>query len=341
MEQNHIVVNARLGTNPAYEPTLCDTGATGFAFIDAGYSQLHNLPRYQLDVPRSVDVINGRPIVSGDITHAVKLPLTIGNHEEEITPFVTTLGHHTLVLGVPWMRKHDIKIDFAHNTVEFNSEFCAQHCLTSPTKVTSMLQTQETPTIQVHSVSATSYRRIIKNRNQRYGKIHAFSLSLYDIHQALNDKEPTEEEVLASIPETYKEFLPRFRKVNADKLPPHCTQDYSIDLKGGFTPPFGPLYCLSRPELEALRNWLQENLSKGFIRTSSSPAACSILFVKKGDGSLRLCVDYRALNEGTIKNRYPLPLIKETLMRLSEAKWFTKLNVRGAYNLIRIKEGDE
>jgi hypothetical protein len=65
------------------------------------------------------------------------------------------------------------------------------------------------------------------------------------------------------------------------------------------------------------------------------------LFVKKPDGSLRLCVDYRGLNEGTIKNRYPLPLIQETLMRLSKAKWFTKLDVRGAYNLIRIAEGEE
>ena len=72
----------------------------------------------------------------------------------------------------------DIKIDFAHNTVEFNCEFCAQHCLTSPTEVTSMLPIQETPTIQVLPVSATSYHWMIKIRNQWYGKIQAFSLSL-------------------------------------------------------------------------------------------------------------------------------------------------------------------
>jgi len=65
------------------------------------------------------------------------------------------------------------------------------------------------------------------------------------------------------------------------------------------------------------------------------------LFVKKSDGSLRLCVDYRGLNEITVKNRYPLPLIQETLARLSKAKWFTKLNLRGAYNLLRIAEGEE
>src|SRR5436853_7749446 len=66
-----------------------------------------------------------------------------------------------------------------------------------------------------------------------------------------------------------------------------------------------------------------------------------ILFVKKKDGSLRLCVDYRDLNEKTIKNRYPLPLIQETLMQLSKATYFTKLDIRGAYNLIRMAKGDE
>jgi hypothetical protein len=107
------------------------------------------------------------------------------------------------------------------------------------------------------------------------------------------------------------------------------------------SPPFGPLYSLSEPELKELSKWIQENLSKGFIHGSQSPAGALILFVKKKDGSLRLCVDYRGLNRITIKNRYPLPLISETLDRLCGAKIFTKLDLRGAYNLLRIKRGDE
>jgi hypothetical protein len=71
----------------------------------------------------------------------------------------------------------------------------------------------------------------------------------------------------------------------------------------GFQPPFGQLYSLSRPELEELKRWLGENLSKVFIRTLSSPAAAQTLFIKKGHGSLRLVVDYRGINEGSIKNR--------------------------------------
>jgi len=86
---------------------------------------------------------------------------------------------------------------------------------------------------------------------------------------------------------------------------------------------------------------LEENLRKGFIRASSSPAASPILFVKKTDGSLRLYVDYHWLNEGTIKNRYPLPLLQETLMQLSKAKYFTTLDIHGAYNLVCMAEGKE
>jgi len=84
-----------------------------------------------------------------------------------------------------------------------------------------------------------------------------------------------------------------------------------------------------------------ENLDKKFNRESSSPAASPILFVKKKECSLRLFVEYRGLNEGTIKNRYPLPLVKETFMQLPRAKIFTKLDIRGVYNLIQMRAGEE
>jgi hypothetical protein len=86
---------------------------------------------------------------------------------------------------------------------------------------------------------------------------------------------------------------------------------------------------------------LDENLSKGFIHASSSPAGVPILFIKKGDGSLCLCVDDQGLNKGTIKNHYPLLLLHKTLLRLQKAKYFTKLDIHGAYNLVRMAEGEE
>ena len=164
---------------------------------------------------------------------------------------------------------------------------------------------------------------------------------LYDINRALNREVLSEEGIKGLVPEEFQDFLPLFEEAVANQLPPHRNSDHTIPLKEGFQPPFGPLYWLSRFELEALKKWLEENLKKGFIRASSSPSSAPILFVRKGDGSLRLCVDYRGLNEGTIKNRYPLPLLQETLMRLSKARYFTKLDVRNAYNLLCIVEGEE
>jgi hypothetical protein len=129
--------------------------------------------------------------------------------------------------------------------------------------------------------------------------------------------------------------------MEANKLPPHYLYDHCIPLKDGFTLPFGPISSLSRTELEALQKWLEENLSKGFIHVSSSPAGVPILFVKKGDRSLCLCVDYWGLNDGMIKNGYPLPLLHEILLYLQKAKYFTKLDIHGAYTLVRMAEGEE
>ena len=99
---------------------------------------------------------------------------------------------------------------------------------------------------------------------------------------------------------------------------------------------------MSRDELLVLQKYLTENLEKGFIRSSSSPAASPVLFVKKPGGGLRFCVDYRALNAMTIKNRYPLPLIRETLDRLSKACiFFTKLDIVAAFNRLRMAYGEE
>jgi hypothetical protein len=103
----------------------------------------------------------------------------------------------------------------------------------------------------------------------------------------------------------------------------------------------GPLYGVSRDELIVLRKYLDDHLKKGFIRQSSSPAASPVLFVKKPGGGLRFCVDYRQLNQITVKNRYPLPLLQETLNQLGEARYFTKLDIIAAFNKLRIAEGDE
>ena len=143
------------------------------------------------------------------------------------------------------------------------------------------------------------------------------------------------------VPSQYHDFLSLFTKKRADKLPPQRYVDHEIPLEADKKPPMGRMYSMSATELQEICQWIEENLSKGFIRASSSSCALPILFVKKKDGSLRLCVDYRALNDITIKDRYPLPRIEETLNQIRGARYFTRLDLQSAYNLIRIKDGDE
>src|SRR5258707_12023258 len=111
---------------------------------------------------------------------------------------------------------------------------------------------------------------------------------------------------------------------------------------GNYCPAYnGPIYSLSPTELTALREFLEENVQNGFICPSKSPWGSLILFVKKKDGSLRLCVDFRALNRVTEKDHYPLPLIPDLLNSPGPARIYSKIDLKHAYHLVRIAEGDE
>jgi len=421
MEGKHLVVLCKIsfGNRTVATHALIDCGATGIAFIDEDFARHHQLPPTPLQYPRSLEVIDGRPISSGDITHVANTHLAILEHQETLLMFVTKLGHYPVVLGIPWLELHDVGIRFSSRTLTFGSQYCTSHCNRAPTVVhahslaskiaheepvvsagagefearsftspksffqnqvdhgkdynlgmgtrssnwrarlnetralpeTSFfdeksagssfttLPTLERP-IQISAIGGHPFRRLAYKQ-----KLTIFSTSLYEINQALGvgeqGKKPKELDLKDCVAAEYHEFLPLFSETLAKNLPPHRPYDRKIPLREGFTPPFGPLYSMSRTEFQTLKEWLEENLSKGFIRASSSAAASPIVFVKKTDGSLRLCVDYRGLNAGTIENRYPLPLLQETLMRLSKAKYFTSLDIRGAYNLVRMAEGEE
>ncbi|KAJ1038004.1 hypothetical protein NDA11_001845 [Ustilago hordei] len=143
------------------------------------------------------------------------------------------------------------------------------------------------------------------------------------------------------IPELYQHLQDVFNEVEADKLPHHMEHDLHLELMEDSRPPQGPLYLKGLKEMAELRKYLNENLAKGFIHPSKSPARSPVLFVPKKDGGLRLCVDYHGLNEITLKNQAPLPLIEEQLFLLWKAKIYTKLDLQAAYNLICIAKGDE
>ena len=116
---------------------------------------------------------------------------------------------------------------------------------------------------------------------------------------------------------------------------------HAIILEEGKQSPFRFIYSLGQVELKTLKTYIQTNLANSFIRPSKSPTGASILFDRKPDASLRLCVDYWGFNNITIKNRYLLPLIGESLDQLGQAKQFIQLDLTNAYHQMRIREGDE
>lgn len=117
--------------------------------------------------------------------------------------------------------------------------------------------------------------------------------------------------------------------------------EYIIELIKRKQPPYGPIYTLSLVELETLKAYIKTYLKTGFIRPSKSFTGVPILFDKKPDGNLCLCVDYQGLNNLTIKNRYPFLLIGEVLDCLGRSKQFTQLDLTSAYHWMRIQEGEE
>src|SRR5258707_2763613 len=149
------------------------------------------------------------------------------------------------------------------------------------------------------------------------------------------------EDTLSGVPQEYHEFCDVFSGEKANALAPHWLYDLKINLEEGVKPFHGPIYSLSPLELTALREFLEENVQNGFIHPSKSLWGSPVLFIKKKDGSLRLCIDFRALNRVTEKDRYPLPLIPDLLNSLGLARIYSKIDLKHAYHLVRIAEEDE
>ena len=150
------------------------------------------------------------------------------------------------------------------------------------------------------------------------------------------------DEAPIKVPAEYSDYNNVFLAENAAELLENTgMNEHIIKLEEGKQPPFGPIYSLGPVELKTLKTYIKTNLANGFICPSKSPARAPILFDRKPNRSLRLCVDYRGLNNITIKNRYPLSLIGEFLNQHGWARRFTQLDLTNTYYRMRIREGDE
>ena len=138
--------------------------------------------------------------------------------------------------------------------------------------------------------------------------------------------------VIREFPDVFPEELPG--------VPPEKEVDLSIEIVQRTTPISRAPYRIAPTELQELKTQLQELLDKGFIRPSVSPWGAPILFVKKKDGTLRMCIDYRQINKVTVKNKYPLLRIKDLFDQLRGASVFSKIDLRSRYYQLRVKEVD-
>ena len=348
---------------------LVDTGASGFAFVSQSLVNRLHLNSELLEPPVSLFGFEG--INNSLITHHANFPLLISNHLENISSYVVKQSKYDLILGLPWLEKHNPFINWSEHTITFGEHCFKKGCCSFETTI-SYFNSQEmspnqkfrpvinmrpplrpkidrkSPTLQVSAqefcdsvVEPGSFKFAFCLRYLE-ALIDDFTLrpqSLNLLSATLNiSKDTNPRDVL---PSHYHDFIDVFDRKQADKLPPHRPWDHSIDLQPGKQPPAAKPYSMNHHELKALRSYLDKELSKGFIRVSRSPAAAPVLFVKKANGDLRFCIDYRGLNNISVKNRHSLPLITETLSQLSHAKYFTKLDIISAFNKLRIKEGDE
>jgi hypothetical protein len=317
-----------------------DSGCSAVACIGEDFAQL--FPHEKLVRHRTMVGFNGQESLT---THIAKVPLSSGPegvHREVLPTFVVPGLKYDIILGMPWLKWHNPDINWSTENVTYSSKHCRRHCLASNGGYPITFETvrralDNGPRIQKQiealqeaavpiPIGAVAFNHLSKRRD-----CQIFAVSLHDIEKALKPKEIVDPR--NKLPREYYEFLPLFDKTAADKLPPHRPGvDHKIELLPDTEPPTGTLYGMSRNELEVLDKTLKEYLSKNFIRASKSPAAAPVLFVKKSGGGLRFCVDYRGLNAITVKNRYPIPLIQETLDKLCKAMWFTKLDIVAAFH---------
>lgn len=237
------------------------------------------------------------------------------------------------VLGQPWLGYFNPDCDWKDHSFEFRKG--SEIHVVPPNQFAEELRTSQAFMVVVRPASLEPSN--VRLNAVRTGHVHeTHEPRMPDSLQGAGEMQEV------TLPTEYADFAYVFSKDGAEALPPEWMKvRHAVDLEPGTTAPWGTIYPASAKELAQLKEYITTNLELGRIRASTSPAGSPILFVPKKDGSMRLCVDYRGLNKITTRNRYPLPLISETLDRLSGARVFTKLDLRDAYYRIKIREGDE
>jgi len=335
---------------------LIDSGSAK-SFICRTFASNNKIPTSGLSSPINIHLPNSKSMTIRQTT--TPLRLKIMDHYEDYEFLIGNLQLHGIcgILGRDWLTIHNPYINFRTNKIYFLDHYCKDHCK-SATGNKFVFHANNVTATMINDDNPTGADTIIPE-NVEEERIYDYDNvcnAMIDSEDTVAEESLLKEDVLDNatgtdndemmgnkdiIKKYYSNLTKVFEKEEADKLPPHRPYDITIDLIPNSQLYFGPIYSLTVVEIETLKNYIKDNLRKGFIRKSKSPAGAPVLFVKKHDGSLRLCVDYRRLNAITIRNSYPLPKINDLIESFKKAIIFTRLDLRSAYNLVRVKEGHE
>jgi len=190
---------------------------------------------------------------------------------------------------------------------------------------------------QISLVNAAAFKITCKTKRAISFQIASLSTVITSLAAQMGETTPE----IPRLPKDYEEYADVFSTQKAKILPEHRPYDLAIQIKGDKIPLLGPIYFLSALELETLQEFLEENTKTSIIRPSKSPCGAPVLFIKKKDGTLRLCIDYCGLNRMTHKDQYPIPLLNDLLDAPRKAQIYSKIDLKSAYHLVCITKRDE
>ncbi|KAL0543847.1 hypothetical protein IC582_018952 [Cucumis melo] len=309
-EKAGTVVTGTLPVLGHYALVLFDSGSS-HSFISSAFVSHARLEVEPLHHVLSVSTPSGECMLSKEKVKACQIE--IAGHVIEVTLIVLDMLDFDVILGMDWLAVNHASIDCSRKEVTFNPPSMASFKFKGG-------GSKSLPQV----ISAIRASKLLSQGT--WGIL----ASVVDTREA--DVSLSSEPVVRDYPDVFPEELPG--------LPPHREVEFAIELEPGTVPISRAPYRMAPAELKELKVQLQELLDKGFIRPSVSPWGAPVLFVKKKDGSMRLCIDYRELNKVTVKNRYPLPRIDDLFDQLQGATVFSKIDLRSRYHQLRIKDED-
>ncbi|KAL0537323.1 hypothetical protein IC582_026300 [Cucumis melo] len=309
-EKAGTVVTGTLPVLGHYALVLFDSGSS-HSFISSAFVLHARLEVEPLHHVLSVSTPSGECMLSKEKVKACQIE--IAGHVIEVTLIVLDMLDFDVILGMDWLAANHASIDCSRKEITFNPPSMASFKFKGG-------GSKSLPQV----ISAIRASKLLSQGT--WGIL----ASVVDTREA--DVSLSSEPVVRDYPDVFLEELPG--------LPPHREVEFSIELEPGTVPISRAPYRMAPAELKELKVQLQELLDKGFIRPSVSPWGAPVLFVKKKDGSMRLCIDYRELNKVTVKNRYPLPRIDDLFDQLQGATVFSKIDLRSGYHQLRIKDED-